>query len=93
MPVDNNSTVVRPGSRLRELGLVLPQAPTPLGAYVEGSQVGSLLFSERDISGGESRTPHHRTARRKHFCRTRPRGGTDCGVSVMLSVVMVTSRQ
>jgi enamine deaminase RidA (YjgF/YER057c/UK114 family) len=44
MPVDNNSTVVRPGSRLRELGLVLPQAPTPLGAYVEGSQVGSLLF-------------------------------------------------
>jgi enamine deaminase RidA (YjgF/YER057c/UK114 family) len=34
----------RPGSRLRELGLVLPKAPTPLGAYVEASQVGSLLF-------------------------------------------------
>jgi enamine deaminase RidA (YjgF/YER057c/UK114 family) len=44
MPVDNSSTVARPGSRLRELGLVLPQAPTPLGAYVEASEVGSLLF-------------------------------------------------
>jgi enamine deaminase RidA (YjgF/YER057c/UK114 family) len=44
MPVGNNSTVAGPGSRLRELGLVLPKAPTPLGAYVEASQVGSLLF-------------------------------------------------
>jgi hypothetical protein len=30
MPVDNNSTAAKPGSRLRELGLVLPKAPTPL---------------------------------------------------------------
>jgi enamine deaminase RidA (YjgF/YER057c/UK114 family) len=44
MPVDNHSSVAQPGSRLRELGLVLPQAPSPLGAYVEVSQVGSLLF-------------------------------------------------
>ena len=44
MPVGNHSTVVKPGSRLRELGLVLPKAPTPLGAYVEASEVGSLLF-------------------------------------------------
>jgi enamine deaminase RidA (YjgF/YER057c/UK114 family) len=44
MPVDNDSSVAKPGSRLRELGLVLPQAPSPLGAYVEVSQVGSLLF-------------------------------------------------
>jgi hypothetical protein len=44
MPVDNHSTVAKPGSRLRELGLVLPKAPTPLGAYVEASDVGSLLF-------------------------------------------------
>jgi enamine deaminase RidA (YjgF/YER057c/UK114 family) len=44
MPVDNNSTVAKPGSRLRELGLVLPKPPTPLGAYVETSEVGSLLF-------------------------------------------------
>src|SRR6516164_9045231 len=43
-PVDNNSAVVKPGSRLRELGLVLPKPPTPLGAYVEASQVDSLLF-------------------------------------------------
>ena len=44
MPVDNISTVAKAGSRLRELGLVLPNAPTPLGAYVEASEVGSLLF-------------------------------------------------
>jgi enamine deaminase RidA (YjgF/YER057c/UK114 family) len=44
MPVDNDSSVVKPGSRLRELGLVLPKPPTPLGAYVEASLVGSLLF-------------------------------------------------
>ena len=44
MPVDNDSTVAKPSSRLHELGLVLPKAPTPLGAYVEASEVGSLLF-------------------------------------------------
>jgi enamine deaminase RidA (YjgF/YER057c/UK114 family) len=44
MPVDNNSIAAKPGSRLRELGLVLPKPPTPLGAYVEVSQVDSLLF-------------------------------------------------
>ena len=31
-------------SRLRELGIVLPVPPTPLGAYVESSDVESLLF-------------------------------------------------
>ena len=44
MPVDNNSIAAKPGSRLRELGLVLPKPPTPLGAYVEATHVGSLLF-------------------------------------------------
>ena len=44
MPVDNHSSVAKPGSRLRQLGLVLPTAPTPLGAYVEASEAGSLLF-------------------------------------------------
>jgi len=33
-----------PGSRLRELGVALPAPPSPLGAYVETSCVGSLLF-------------------------------------------------
>ena len=37
-PADN------PGVRLRKLGLILPKPPTPLGAYVEVNQVGSLLF-------------------------------------------------
>jgi enamine deaminase RidA (YjgF/YER057c/UK114 family) len=44
MPAGNDSAVAKPGSRLRELGLVLPKPPSPLGAYVEVSQVGSLLF-------------------------------------------------
>jgi enamine deaminase RidA (YjgF/YER057c/UK114 family) len=44
MPAVNDSGVAKPGSRLRELGLVLPKPPTPLGAYVETSQVDSLLF-------------------------------------------------
>ena len=43
-PVANNSIVSKPGSRLRELGVDLPKPPSPLGAYVETSQVGSLLF-------------------------------------------------
>ncbi len=33
-----------PGSRLRELGVVLPPAPKPLGNYVEVAQAGALLF-------------------------------------------------
>jgi enamine deaminase RidA (YjgF/YER057c/UK114 family) len=44
MPVDKKSAIAKPGSRLRELGLALPKAPTPLGAYVATSEVGSLLF-------------------------------------------------
>jgi enamine deaminase RidA (YjgF/YER057c/UK114 family) len=30
--------------RLKDLGIQLPRPPTPLGAYVEAVQVGSLLF-------------------------------------------------
>ena len=33
-----------PGSRIAELGIVLPAPPTPLGAYVESSEAGNLLF-------------------------------------------------
>jgi enamine deaminase RidA (YjgF/YER057c/UK114 family) len=33
-----------PSSRLSELGIVLPAPPTPLGAYVESSDAGDLLF-------------------------------------------------
>jgi enamine deaminase RidA (YjgF/YER057c/UK114 family) len=36
---------------LRELGIQLPQAPTPFGAYVEAVQTGDLLF----LSGGMAR--------------------------------------
>jgi enamine deaminase RidA (YjgF/YER057c/UK114 family) len=44
MPAGNSTIVGRAGVRLRELGLALPKAPTPLGTYVEASEAGSLLF-------------------------------------------------
>ncbi len=37
-------TANSPSSRLTELGIVLPAPPTPLGAYVEASDTGNLLF-------------------------------------------------
>src|SRR5229473_6918718 len=33
-----------PSSRLSDLGIVLPTPPAPLGAYVESSDTGNLLF-------------------------------------------------
>jgi enamine deaminase RidA (YjgF/YER057c/UK114 family) len=39
-----NHRMTSPSSRVRELGLVLPTPPRPLGAYVESSDVGNLLF-------------------------------------------------
>lgn len=44
MPDVPKSAGAKAGSRMRELGLVLPKPPTPLGAYIEANQVGSLLF-------------------------------------------------
>ena len=40
-----------PSSRLSELGIVLPAPPAPLGAYVESSDTGNLLFlsGTRDV--------------------------------------------
>jgi len=40
MPAPSGS----PTARLGALGIVLPAPPIPLGAYVESSNVGSLLF-------------------------------------------------
>ena len=40
----NKSEIGSPGSRLNELGIELPAPPTPLGAYVESSETGNLLF-------------------------------------------------
>ena len=44
MPDAPDSPADNPGARLRKLGLVLPKPPTPLGAYVEASETGNLLF-------------------------------------------------
>ena len=38
----DSAPAANPGARLRKLGLILPKPPTPLGAYVEVNQVGSL---------------------------------------------------
>jgi enamine deaminase RidA (YjgF/YER057c/UK114 family) len=46
MPAPSGSTPFAggPGSRLSALGITLPTPPTPLGAYVESSDTGNLLF-------------------------------------------------
>ena len=46
MPARNGDRVLNVGltSRLREFGITLPTPPTPLGAYVEASETGGLLF-------------------------------------------------
>jgi enamine deaminase RidA (YjgF/YER057c/UK114 family) len=41
---DKKSQPNTPNSRLKELGITLPNPPTPLGAYVESSDTGNLLF-------------------------------------------------
>jgi enamine deaminase RidA (YjgF/YER057c/UK114 family) len=40
----NKSVVGKVSSRLSELGIVVPSPPVPLGAYVETSDTGNLLF-------------------------------------------------
>jgi len=44
MPAQNGNDTRNPSSRLKELGIILPAPPTPLGAYVESSDTGNLLF-------------------------------------------------
>src|SRR5712691_1828201 len=40
----NKAVAGGPSLRLSDLGIVLPAPPTPLGAYVESSDAGNLLF-------------------------------------------------
>ena len=40
----NKSLKASIGSRISKLGITLPAPPTPLGAYVESSDKGNLLF-------------------------------------------------
>src|SRR5437773_8409753 len=44
MQAPSGNKSISPSSRLSELRIVLPQPPTPLGAYVESSDAGNLLF-------------------------------------------------
>ena len=43
-PTGNKTPTDSLSSRLDQLGIVLPSPPTPLGAYVESSDTGNLLF-------------------------------------------------
>ena len=43
-PSGSKQAASSPSSRLSALGIVLPPPPTPLGAYVESSEAGNLLF-------------------------------------------------
>jgi len=43
-PTGNKTLTGGISSRLDKLGIVLPAPPTPLGAYVESSDTGNLLF-------------------------------------------------
>jgi len=43
-PTGNKTLTGDLSSRLDKLGIVLPAPPTPLGAYVESSDTGGLLF-------------------------------------------------
>jgi enamine deaminase RidA (YjgF/YER057c/UK114 family) len=43
-PSGNQPVGGSPSSRVNELGIVLPAPPAPLGAYVESSDTGDLLF-------------------------------------------------
>jgi len=43
-PTANKTLTGNLSSRLDELGIVLPAPPAPLGAYVESSDTGNLLF-------------------------------------------------
>src|SRR5437763_13885612 len=42
--MSTNTTSASAEQRLNDLGINLPRAPTPLGAYVEAVQAGNLLF-------------------------------------------------
>jgi enamine deaminase RidA (YjgF/YER057c/UK114 family) len=44
MPAPSGNKTVTTSARVREIGIVLPAPPTPLGAYVESSDTGNLLF-------------------------------------------------
>ncbi len=43
-PSGNPKSGTSPATRMGDLGLLLPTPPTPLGAYVESSGAGDLLF-------------------------------------------------
>ena len=66
-PSGNKTIAGGPGSRLSELGIVLPAPPTPLGAYVESSEAGQFALPQRNAAGGEPKAGHVQVALVKIF--------------------------
>jgi hypothetical protein len=77
MPAPSGSAA-GPTARLRELGIALPPPPTPLGAYVVSSDVGSLLFLSGILPVVNRKLAHRRGAASDERSRRRTawRGGT-----------------
>ena len=78
MPDGDNSDA-KLAARLRELGLELPKAPMPLGAYVTACEVGSLLFLSGMLPLVDGKLSVTGRLVRKPLCRAGSRGGADCG--------------
>ena len=70
MPAGSKSTVAKPGSRLREPGPVAPKGADALRSLCRGFRGRLAALSERDASGGESQTLHHRNL--MDYSTTRP---------------------
>ena len=73
MPAPSGNNSPTPSSRLKELGIILPAPPNPLGAYVESSDAGNLLFLSGTLPVVNRKARDQRAARRKPFRKRWPR--------------------
>ena len=58
-PSGNKTFAGGVAARIRDLGLALPSSPAPLGAYVESSDTGNLLFLTGMLPVVKPQTGHH----------------------------------
>src|SRR5258708_34819338 len=75
--------------RLAKLGIHLPDAPTPLGAYVPGVQTGNLLF----LSGMLATSGHAPTVVGIVGKDLAARAGREAAYSAALNVLALTKKQ
>src|ERR1700731_3472394 len=82
-----NSTTAE--GRLAELGIHLPEAPTPFGAYVPAVQTGSLLF----LSGMLATSGHTATVVGIVGKDLDVKAGREAAYTAALNVLALTKRQ